>query len=114
VVFELLGWSASIGKIPYTLAVPVGKLDGGLVGIYPNGRSQIWEEDDLFQRLTDEQLAGLQGFDPYTERLYVFGDVSLLTRYPIEKEKAVFARLLNDPNFPKASIEMRVYLEDFG
>ncbi len=109
--FGLLGWHNPFGRFP-AYVIPVGRLDGKLVAVYPSGKKRADEisENAVYTHFTPEQLKSFQGFDYLEERLFAF-DEHKVTRFSVRTEAQFFTKLLQDPEFCKDFAEMRESLQ---
>ncbi|MCL5666475.1 MAG: hypothetical protein M1383_01765 [Patescibacteria group bacterium] len=97
--FELLGFDNPYGKYPAPV-IPVGKLDGQLVAVYPGGTKHFnpIPDDSVYVHLPEETVAEFADFNPLTERLFA-DDETDFTCYKSAEEAEYFTDRLQDSNF---------------
>jgi hypothetical protein len=105
--FELLGWDNPHGCYPAPV-VPIGKLDGQLVAVYPGAEKHEIPifKTAVYRHFSIEQLETLRGFDHRVERLLATDENHVL-RYSTINEAAFFVGLLVNPDFCKGFPRMR-------
>ena len=73
--FELLGWDNPHGRYPATV-VPVDRIDGRLVAVYPGGTERIDPilEDAAYTHFTNKELETFRDFDHLNEQLFAMSE----------------------------------------
>jgi len=109
--FQLLGMDNAYGRYPAPV-VPIGKLNGVLVAVYPGSETcdDRIPEDASYVPFSDQQRLALYDFNHLSERLFAI-KADHVVRYHINDEGEFFAGLLLNPKFSKNDPEMRRILQ---
>ncbi len=108
--FVLLGHDCPYGRYPAPV-IPIGRLNGILVAVYPIGTGGLVadpiEEQAEYVRHNADLSRKLAGFDSCSHRLFASApdDVEY---YPASREQELFGKLLNDLNFHTADRRFRL------
>jgi hypothetical protein len=109
--FQLLGFHNVSGQYPAQL-IPIGRLEGQLVAIYPGGKTHLIAEDSDYEPLSAQQVSLLQGFDFANTKHRLFAkDKKTVLSYNVNSRVTFFGKLLKDPDFCLGNPGMRTRLK---
>jgi len=111
--FELLGHDCVYGRYPAPV-IPVGRLNGHLVGIYPKTEgggvsSEVLQADDEFELYAEATRKMLRVFNYTTDRLFAY-DKSKIRFYNVAQERPFFLQFLNEQQYTDSDPFLRLML----